>query len=133
MQRGKKAWIAAGLLLAACGATEATIFLIAITNNWIADEDPNRSYQLNDSGSGTPAKSGSFTGTENTLTSSNSLTGSWSNNDVEFTVSRDVNDASCDDCDHPAVCQCVHFTGTFRDAKHMHVTAGRESYHLTAF
>ncbi len=134
MQRSKKAWIAMGLLVAACGAAETTIFLIAITNNWIAEEDSTRSYQLSDSGSGAPAKSGAFTGTENTTASSNSLTGTWSDNAIEFTVSRDVNGAACDACAQPTTCAaCVHFTGTFQDAKHMHVTAGQESYHLKAF
>ncbi len=134
MQRSKKAWIAMGLLVAACGAAEATIFLIAITNNWIAEEDSTRSYQLSDSGSGAPAKSGAFTGTENTSTASNTLSGTWSDNTIEFTVSRDTQYATCDSCSAPTTCQsCVHFTGTFQDAKHMHVTAGQESYHLKAF
>lgn len=130
MNHVKRPWLALALLVAACGAAETTIFLIAITNNWTDDADNTRSYQLNDSGSGGAAKSGSFTGTENP--SGASLSGTWKDNGIEFTVSRAANGTICDDCDHPGTCQCVHFTGTFQDAKHMHVTAGGEDYHLTA-
>jgi hypothetical protein len=127
--RWRAVLLAAGVVLAACGAAETAVFLVTITNQWGVKEDSSRSYLLNGP---TCVKSGTITGSETAVVDGvrheASLQGSFSVPSVEFTVQRTAEYGACADC---TSCACVHFTGSFTAPYVMVVQAGSEHYTIS--